>query len=241
MKTVMPYSRTGAIIAKAKAMFPDNVQLQPADLRFEKVLTSTSVAQKFSFTGAGMSTATQRPTEIFLSPTDLAIIYALRVSIQRRATAFDGNSGNCPDYTYPDKAVFPAAAAGTSVSEADALMSIWNGNVSIKAGPIEVLNNLQLSRFYRANQTQSSATTQAQLNNEGFVDIDIPLIISGQDSTILDFIPAQGADVAQIGGAAGFENNVAFHFQVILVRNGAQPATWTQMKQLIDKTGRQML
>lgn len=236
---VVPFSREGAIIAKARGMFGKDAQLQLGDLRYEKVLTSTSVANKFSFTGDGSTN--KRQTEIYLSQTDLAIIYKMRVSLQKRNTTFNGNSANCPDYTYPDKTVFAATAAAPNVSESDALMAIYNGNVSIKAGTIEVLNNLQLSRFYRSNQTQVSASTLAQLNDCGFVDIEIPMIISGQDTTILDFTPAQGADLAAIGGGANEENILAFHFQVVIVRNGAQPTTWTQLQRMLGGTGRLMV
>jgi hypothetical protein len=235
----MPFSRVGAIIARARQRFGSKAQIQEGDVRFEKVLTATSVSQKFSFTGDGSNA--RRQGEIYLSVTDLAILYGFRVSVQKRNTALAGNSANSPDYTYNDKTVFNTAATVTNVSEADALMAIWNGNMSIKAGTIEVENFMQLSRFYKSNQTQVSATTQAQLDQSGFIDIDIPMIISGQDTTILDFNQAAGADVAQIGGAVGTENVLALHFKALIIRNGAQPATWTQIKQALDEGGRLLL
>lgn len=233
MTTILPITRESAIITTMRGFIGKNAQLQETTLRFEHVLTPNTVSKKFNFTGDGQN---KRPNEIFLGLNDVIVVYALRIGIQKiKDTSLDGNSGNSPVYTYPDKFVFSDPAAGTSVSEADALMAIWNGQMSLKTNSIELQNIMELSQFYRANQTQESATTQAQLNDCGFVDINMPPIISGRDTTILDFVPAQGADLALIGGAAETQNILVVQYKAIVARNAAQGPSWTELLTIMDK------
>lgn len=233
MDQILPITRVQGYITKMRQIFGSNAQLQQSTLRFEHVLTPNNVAKKFNFTGNNQN---NRPNEIFLGQNDAAVLYAQRIGVQKvdNSTATAASSGNSPVYTYPDKFIFDDPAAGVNVSEADALMAIWNGTTSLKTNTIELQNVQELSRFYRANQTQASATTQSQLNMLGFVDIDMPPIISGRDTTILDFVPAVGADLALIGGATGTTNILVIQYEIIVARNAAQPATWNELVKIMD-------
>lgn len=229
MDQILPITRVQGIIQKMRQIFGKNAQLQQTSLRFEHVLTANNVAKKFNFTGNNQN---NRPNEIFLGQNDAVVLYAQRIGVQKvnNAGGFTAAaSGNSPVYTYPDKTIFNDAAVAPNVSEADALMAIWNGTTSLKTNTIELQNVQELSRFYRANQTQVTAATQAQLNALGFVDIDMPPIISGRDTTILDFVPAVGADLALIGGAANTTNVLVIQYEAIVARNAAQPATWNEL------------
>jgi hypothetical protein len=229
---VLPITREGGLLAKLRSMFGADAQIQEGDIRVEKVLTPSDVAQRFNLNGEGVS---KRPLEVFIGLNDLVIPYALKVALNKVADTGVGNNGNADDLTYPDLSVFATAATPTAVSEADALKAIYSGAISMKANTIEVLNAMQLRRFYNVNQTQGSATTQPQLMENGFKDIIQPAIFSGRDTNIMEFQPAPGADVQQIGGTAPSQNILVFHFKCLVVRNGAQPATWTQVSEVLDK------
>lgn len=225
--TVLPITVEGSVLAKARRIYGQSAQIQETDIVVEHVLTASNVSHTFNLNGDGIN---QRPNELFIGRNDLQIIYALMVGVKKINTALDGNSGNYPVYTYPDLTVFNDAAAGTSVSEAAALMAIWNGTIGMKANTYELLNKERLNRFYNAPETQVSATTQAQLQPSRFVHISQPAILSGRDTNTLEFVAAQGADTAKIGGAAGTQNVLVFHFKSLVIRNGAQPASWTELE-----------
>jgi hypothetical protein len=231
---ILPISQEAALICKLRELMGENAQIQQTDVRLEKKLTSTTVATKFYLNGEGATN--RRPSEIFVGINDLVVLYKMKVAVQKvKNTTLAGNSGNSVDYTYPDKFIFNDPATATNVSEADALKALWNGTFSLKTNTIELQNIRYMSNFYIANQTQESATTQAQLNPSGFVDIAMPPIISGRDTTILEFNPAPGADLSLIGGAAGTENIFVIHFLAMVVRNGAQPSTWTEISNMLDR------
>ncbi len=223
---VLPVNEAGEILAKLRIMFGDKAQIQEADVRLEHVLTAASVANTFNMQGDGTN---QRDLEVFINRNDLSVLYELKVAVNKEVDALDGNNGNSVDFTYNDLDEFPDPAAGTSQSEANALQAVWSGTMSIKSGTYEVLNRLILRRFRIVNQTQQSATTQAQLNESGFVKFNQPYILSGRDNNELVFAPGIGADTALIGGAAGTTNVLVLHFKTFSVRNGAQPLTRTEM------------
>lgn len=233
MTNVLPITREGGLLAKLRYMFGNDAQIQEGDVRVEKVLAANSVSQRFNLNGEGSS---KRDLEVFIGLNDLVIPYQLKVFVNKVLdTTKPGNNGNTDDLTYPDLSVFTDAATATAVSEADALKAIWAGAISMKANTIEVLNTLQLRRYYIVNQTQGTATTQPQLMENGFQTITQPAIFSGRDTNIMEFNPAAGADLQLIGGAAGTRNILGFHFKVLVVRNGAQPATWTQVEEVLQK------
>ena len=229
---VLPITREGGLLAKLRAMFGPEAQIQEGDVRLEKLLAANDVAERFNMNGDGQA---RRPLEVFIGLNDLVVPYALKVAINKVDTTLPGNNGNSEDITYPDVGIFAAAATGTAVSESDALNAIWSGNISIKANTIEILNTEQLRRFKIVPQTQSSATTLPMTDESSFVPIIQPAIFSGRDTNVLEFNPAPGADLQQIGGPAGEDNILVFHYKVLVVRNGAQPATWTQVSEILDK------
>ena len=51
----------------------------------------------------------------------------------------------------------------------------------------------------------------------------------------MEFQPASGSDLQLIGGVAGTENVLVFHYKVLVVRNGAQPTTWSEVSQILEK------
>jgi hypothetical protein len=238
---VLPITREGGILAKLRHLFGNEAQLQEGDVRVIKELKANDVSQRFNLNGEG---GTKLPGEVFIGLNDLVVPYALKVFVNKILdTTSPGNIGNTDDLTYPDLSIFTGAAvAGVSVSEADALKALWSGDISMKANTIEVLNKMVLKRFYISNQTQGSATTQPQILENGFQPIIQPAIFSGRDTNVLEFNPLAGADLQAIGGIAGTSNFFGLHFKVIVVRNGAQPATWTQVSQMLDsKTANRVL
>jgi hypothetical protein len=229
---VLPITREGALLAKLRHMFGNEAQIQEGTVRVEKVLTAADVSERFNLNGEN---GNKRPLENFIGLNDLVIPYKMKVCVNKVIDSAVGNNGNSDDLTYPDKAIFPGAAGVGFVSEADALKAIWAGEISMKANTIEVLNTLQLRRFYVSQQTQDSATTQPQLSEENYTELTQPAIFSGRDTNIMEFQPATGASVTAIGGTAPEQNILVFAMKVLVVRNGAQPATWTQVSEVLDK------
>ena len=103
------------------------------------------------------------------------------------------------------------------------------------ANTIEILNTEQLRRFKIIPQTQASATTLPETSEKMFVPILQPAIFSGRDTNIMEFQPASGSDLQLIGGATGTQNVLVFHYKVLVVRNGAQPTTWSEVSQILEK------
>jgi len=230
---VLPITREGALLSKLRAMFGADAQIQEGDVRLEKVLASNNVSQRFNLNGEGTG---RRPLEVFIGLNDLVIPYALKVALNKVDTTLPGNNGNVQDLTFPDAQIFNDPATATAVSEADALNSIYSGTMSLKANTIEILNTMQLRRFKVIPQTQGSATTVTQNTPDGgWVDILQPAIFSGRDTNILEFQPSSGSDLQLIGGATGTQNVLVFHFKVMVVRNGAQPTTWTEVSDILEK------
>lgn len=230
---VLPITREGGLLAKLRGMFGPEAQIQEGDVRVEKVLAANDVAERFNLNGDGVA---RRPLEVFIGLNDLVIPYALKVCLNKVQSTMPGNNGNSQDITYPDLSVFNLASTATALSESDALNAIWAGTISIKANTIEILNTEQLRRFKIIPQTQGSATTLPQTEENMFVPIIQPAIFSGRDTNILEFSPAAGADMQQIAGDTEKDLNIlVFHYKVLVVRNGAQPATWTQVSEILEK------
>lgn len=230
---VLPITREGALLSKLRHMFGSEAQIQEGDIRLEKVLTPTSVAERFNLNGEGTG---RRPLEVFIGLNDLVVPYALKVALNKIDTTLNGNNGNVQDITYPDPNVFPLVGVAPQQSEANCLNAIYSGNISLKANTIEILNTMQLRRFKVIPETQASATTIPQNTPDGgWVPILQPAIFSGRDTNIMEFNPSAGSDVSNIGGRDGEQNILVFHFKVMVVRNGAQPTTWTQVSEILDK------
>jgi len=216
-------------MAKARALYGD-AQIQPSDVRVESVLTASKVSHTFNLNGNG---STKRPLEQYISNNDLFIMYALKVGVQKVSTlptlaAISG--GNYPVYTYPDKYVFDDAGTVNNVSEANALEAVFNGSMGMKANTYELINQVKLNRFRNVPETQASLTTQAETHIENFVIFEQPAILSGRDTNLLDFIAAQGADTALIGGKADTENVLVFQALGLTVRDGALAATFVELE-----------
>ena len=225
--TVLPITVQGAIMEKARKLYGDNAQIQPADIRVEHVLSNGNVSHTFNLNGNGVN---QRPTETFLGRNDLFIMYAMMVGLQKVDTSKDNpSSGNYQTYPYPDKFVFDVAATATNVSESDALFSIFNGSIGMKANSYELINETRLQRFLYIPETQASATTMSQVNDQAWLYFEQPAILSGRDTNLLSFLQAEGADTVQIGGDVDEENILVFHMLGLVVRNGAQAATWEEL------------
>ena len=256
---VLPITREGGLLAKLRSMFGSDAQIQEGDVRVEKALASNDVAHRFNLNGDGQ---TRRPLEVFIGLNDLVIPYALKVALNKVDTTLPGNNGNSQDITYPDPFVFNDPATATAVSaalssnalaghpgssrdtfgikspiytDAGAAHAIYSGTMSLKANTIEILNTEQLRRFKIIPQTQASATTLPQTEENMFVPILQPAIFSGRDTNIMEFQPASGSDLQLIGGATGTQNILVFHYKVLVVRNGAQPTTWSEVSQILEK------
>lgn len=218
---IIPTTVEGALLSRLRELFGWNAQIQESYIRVEKDLTAQSVAQDFLLTG---TTGSAGPMENFISKNDLQVIYAMKVGVNKRTTALNGNNGNSVDYTYPDLGVFSAAAAPPLQSEAACLESIWSGTIGLKSDTFEALNKQSLKKWRVVPRTQVTASTQASFGKEdsGFIGLHQPTIFSGQSTITLSFLQAPGSDVAQIAGAAGTQNSLFFHFLSFVVRNGAQ-------------------
>jgi hypothetical protein len=193
---VLPVTREEGILAKLQGIFGTEAQIQEGDIRVEHVLETNDVSHRFNLNGDGVN---KRPSEVFIGRNDLVVMYKMKVAVNKvNKTGTGGSekatSGNSPDYTYPDKTVFSVVATATNVSESQALNSVWAGKMNMKANTVEVLNQMQLRRFYIVPETQESANTMSQLNEDGYVDFVQPYILSGNDTNLLEFEPAAGAD-----------------------------------------------
>lgn len=218
---IIPTTVEGSLLSRLREIFGPDAQIQESFIRVEKVLTAQDIAQDFLLTG---SVGAARPLENFISKNDLQVVYALKCGVQKRNTALNGNNGNCVDYTFPDLSVFNAPAVPPVQSEAACLEAIWAGTMGLKSDTFEALNKQSLKKFRVVPRTQLTATTQDSFGKEdsGFIGLHQPTIFSGQSTVTLSFLPAPGADVAAIGGAASTENILFFHFLSFVVRNGAQ-------------------
>lgn len=237
---ILPVTREEGILQKLRSIFGEEAQIQEGDIRVEHVLKTNDVSHRFNLNGDGV---TKRPLEVFIGRNDLVVISQLKVCLNKvNKTGTDGStaatSGNSPDYTYPDKGVFSQPFTAANVSESQALMAFYAGNITMKANTVEVLNQMQLRRFYVVPETQFSAETMSQLNQDGYVDFVQPYILSGNDTNIMEFEPAAGADTEQIGGEDGTENVGVFAFKVFVVRNGAQSLTNTQAAEVLKNLGK---
>lgn len=237
---VLPVTREEGILAKLQGIFGKEAQIQEGDIRVEHVLATNDVQHRFNLNGDGVN---KRPLEVFIGRNDLVVMYKMKVALNKvNNTGVGGStaatSGNSPDYTYSDKNVFNVAATATNVSEAQALNAIYAGNITMKSNTVEVLNQMQLRRFYIVPETQFSATTSAQLNEDGYVDFVQPYILSGRDTNIMEFEPAAGADTEQIGGEDGTSNILVFAYKVFVIRNGAQALTTTEAAELVANLGK---
>lgn len=237
VSTVLPITVEGSVLAKARRIYGSKAQIQETDIIVEHELSASDVSHEFNLNGDGVN---QKKGQMFIGRNDLVILYALMVGVKKLNTALNGNSGNYKTYTYPDKNIFSNAGVPPQLPESGALMAVWNGTFGMKANTYELLNEESLTRFYRAPETQDSATTEAQLDGQRFIHIAQPAILSGRDTNTLNFVQAAGADTELIAGATDTQNVLVFHFKALVIRNGAQAATWTEigaeeMKQRLAK------
>jgi len=225
----IPTNRDEAIIKKLRMYFGDSANIQPSYIRLEKVLTATNVAETFTL-GNGASSGNKRPLEQYLSQNDIFVCSKMGVFVQKVVTNLDGNNGNSVNYPYPDKSVFNDPTVGTSQAEIDALEAVYNGIISMKSDTYEVIDNLSLQEFRTPPQTQNAATTQASLGlvNEGFVPLHLVPVFEGKKRNELRFQPAQGADVALIGGKINTQNVLVFQMMGYVVRTASEPITYAE-------------
>jgi hypothetical protein len=234
-KTSLGVTRPGVIIKKLRGMFGASAQLQEGDLILKKKLESNNISERFHLNGKVTGRA-KIPGEVFIGINDLFVPYEMKVAISKVLdNTKPGNVLNADDLTYADLSVFTDPATTGAVSEADAVKGLFGSSISMKANTYEVLNEMSLKRFYHSPQTQGSATTQPQLDDRGYLDILQPAIFSGQDDNLLELIAAPGADFQLIGGAGNSDNYLSIYLKGIVVRNGAQPATWTEFKKIIEE------
>lgn len=227
---IIPTSTAGAVFSRLREIFGPDAQIQESYVRVEKVITPQSLAEDFLLTGG---VGAQRPLENYISKNDIQVFYELKVGVNKRLTALNGNNGNTIDYTFPDLGVFSLAAAAPLQSEAACLEAIWAGTMGLKSDTYEALNKQSLKKFRVVPRTQLTAITQDSFGKEdsGFIQLVQPTLFSGQSTVTLSFLPCPGADVSQISGAAGGENSMFFHFNSFVVRNAAQSLNASNFKE----------
>jgi hypothetical protein len=229
-------TRAGVITAKCRKIFGASAQIQEGDLYFRKKFKANDVGERWHLNGSAGGAHTPEPGEIYIAQNDLVVPYAMRVSVSKVLDATKpGNVMNADDLSYADINLFSDPATAGAVSEADCIKGFFHSTITMKANSYELLNQMSLIRFYHSPQTQGSATTQPQIDDRSFIPIMQPAIISGQDDTLLELIPAAGGDFQLAKGAGNSQNYGNVHFKVIVIRNGAQPATWDQLEKAMAK------
>lgn len=231
MNNILPIDVESSVLAKLRKIYGPAANIQQGYIRLEKELTSSSTSENFTL-GEGRSNGQKRPLENFLSQNDNFVPVYMRIGVSKEFVDTNGNNGNQPVYTYPDKEIFNFAGVAPALDEIYSLEGLWNGNVSIKSNTYEVVNRMSLERFRRVPQTQDAATTQASSGEifEGFVKLPIVPIFEGKKRNELNFSYAQGADATNIAGDPSVGKNIlTFTLWGFLVRNASEPASVSEL------------
>lgn len=245
MNTILPIDVESSTIAKLRQIYGKGANIQQGYIRLEKELTQSSTSETFTL-GEGRSNGVRRPLENFLSQSDNFVPVYFRLGIQKQYVDINnvlvnGNNGNQPVYTYPDKSVFNRPAVAPALSEADALEGIYSGNISMKSNTYEVVNKMSLTRQRRVPFTQVNAALANQASSgeifEGYVKLPIVPIFEGKKRNEIIFTYAQGADATAIGAGDNTYNDddyttrniLVLDFWGFLVRNASEPASFNEL------------
>jgi hypothetical protein len=230
-------SHDSAVFAKLRQRFGTKANIQPTQLRLEKVVASGDVNE--TFTLSAESAMTRRPTERFLSTNDVFVCTHMSVGLYKELTLTGTaqRAGNAAILYYPDKTVFNTAATAANVSEADALEAIYNGTISLKSNSYEVIDSQDVLRYRSAPITQVAAATQASsgsFHGEQRVPFHAPILFGGNKRNEITLKQAQGADTVQIGGAADVGKNVYVLLMYgYVVRNAAESLTLAEASEAL--------
>jgi len=206
--------------------------VQPTQLRFEKVVAAGDVNN--TFTLSAEAAMTRRATESYLSTNDIFVCTDMSIGIYKELnlTGTARRAGNSQIYYYPDKTKFPVAATAANVSEVDALECIYNGSISVKSNTYEVINSQDTLRYRVGAITQDAAATQPSsgtFHGEQRVPFHAPILFAGNKRNEITLKSASGADTVQIGGDAAVGSNVYVILMYgFVVRNAAESLTLSQ-------------
>lgn len=223
---VIPRTPNAAVLKKLTKMYP-NANIQPSQLRLEKVLSDND-GQFRRTLGKDSNAGNLRPTEMLLGQNDSFVCTHMSIGLQTVPilTASAQRGGNSPIYYYPDKNVFTEVATLANVSEADALESIYQGFLSMKSDSSEVIDIQDTLRYRVVPRTQFTATTVPSYEGKERVEFDSPVIFQGKKSNeiVINFAPS--ADRAQLGGKTDERTNVlVVLFYGFKIRNASEPVT----------------
>lgn len=230
-------SHDSAVFAKLRQRFGKHANIQPSQIRLEKVVAAGDVNK--TFTLSAESAMTRRTTERYLSTNDVFVCTHMSVAIYKELTLTGTaqRAGNAPLYYYPDKTVFSTDATLVNVSEADALEAIYNGTISLKSNSYEVIDSQDVLRYRSAPITQVTATTQASsgsFHGEQRVPFHAPILFGGNKRNEITLKQAEGADTVQIGGDADAGKNVYVILMYgFVVRNAAESLTLAEASEAL--------
>lgn len=227
--TYISTDKQSTLISKLRQKFGDKANIQPSNIRLEKVLANSDVSTVFELG----KRANMRPLETQLQDNDIFICTHMAIGLYKEDNALTGNfqrGGNASIYYYPDTIVFNTAATAVNVSEAAALEAIYNGNFGIKADTYEVVYACDTQRFRKVPRTQPATGGQASYTGEQYEAFALPVMFEGKKMNSIDFKCAKSADTVQAGGAANTTNVLVFILQGFLVRNASEAISAQELR-----------
>lgn len=225
-----------AAYERTAAKFPGNV-INRATLRLEQVLDLQKNQYLFKVK-EGATYGVEGGVQLKLNDNDAFVLVALAIGIRRQ----DGtNYGTEEIYTYPDPQIFTGAPA-SKPKEFEALLSIYNGQLSFKTGTVDRIKGMDTSDFLYTPADQVIKQASPAINDtlpafgptpegRGYQELQPTILLHGKQSNEFT-LTLGGGDLTGIDGrytAAGaatntFRNVVVLRLLGFLIHNGAQSA-----------------
>lgn len=231
-KNVITLKHDPATLAKLRAIYGGTANIQPGQIRLEKVLNNND-SQFRRTLGTDNNAGGLRPTEITLSQNDNFVCTHFAIGLQKVPvlTASNQRGGNAQILHYPDKNLFTQVATVANVSEADALESIYQGVLGMKSDTYEVINEQDTLRYRVVPETQyqpvgATLPTDPSYRDEQYIPFWAPIIFEGKKTNLVTIDFAEQADRLQLGGDIVTGTNV----MVVLlsgftIRNASEAVT----------------
>ncbi len=146
--------RLAIVVQKVQQKFPKFI-LQTHTLRVEQALDSSRSSYKLSLkSGSGTASNGVSGEEVYLDQNDAFVLCGLAIGIKKFDTSFTPDRyANYQLFTYPDPQYFVGTLANQA-PEYEALMTIWNGQLSFRTSNLERIKPMDTSRFLYVPETQ---------------------------------------------------------------------------------------
>lgn len=235
------YERAFQFLARNGAVSkPDELILNPATLRLEKVLSASNNQYTFELRSSGNGDGA---LERKLNQNDLFFLTDIALCIRQQDTSTTPEQqANFPLFTYPDVENFPGVAGG--VAEAACLETIYNGELSFYTKPVERISKLLTNHFRYVPQKQvlpapSGTTLIGQtvanlaeygptMEARGFMRVNPNLILDGYDSNEITLTLGAGDTSVIAGGVDAGGSSVNTSNKVVLLLHGFEAKNLAQ-------------